>query len=556
MKLSDLKMGSIYTFQVEYLYNTNFGNYFSLKNTIEGCEWTKSLKVKAFDFQAENEPEWVGKTINCILTGIDRMTGRPTFVQDKGEVLRALYKDNEIYSFLVDDYATDRINDAPYLVLKDDFGFEHKLYFKNDPPFPRYETIELLVEQLNIKKGYLQLTLPGKKTKAEEKNSVQHSAKSTNSIVEFEPESQSVEYKSTIVFSPKSNEPDIDKQMFNIVKAITGMMNASGGKLFIGVTNEPHTVCGIQSDFPYLNSGEKDEYRGSYTENNDGYELKIRNTLYALCPNIEGSLISFEFVNGYCCITISASPDPVFINNIFLFQRCGNMTRAITGQALITYLKVRCAIGTPQTQVTESFTQAPVATRKTTVVPQNIDESRVWDYFTFYEGGTWSFQKTAVLSDKVLHQVCIMQNQKDYHLLLCYSDGGVNFVIPNEIRSGMTKFRGAVRKGGSRTDAVLLNVFLMPAYDLIAVYSRDHEGNDRIKLHCAGDFNKVESLNAKNYTLANPKLGKLMEYKHVPIDYKSIVDKLILEKGQNSISLGVRLDSTELKNEIDFVNNL
>lgn len=73
---------------------------------------------------------------------------------------------------------------------------------------------------------------------------------------------------------------------------------------------------------------------------------------------------------------------------------------------------------------------------------------------------------------------------------------------------------------------------------------------------CAGDFNKVESLNAKNCTLANPKLGKLIQFKHVPIDHKSIVNKLILEKGQNSTSLGVRMDSSELKNEIDFVNNL
>lgn len=120
MRIADFKINGIYGFEVEYLYATSYGNYLSLKNPFQDCEWTKSLKVKAFEFQTQNEQALIGTTISCIYTGIDRMTGRPTLVQDKGDILRVLYKDNEMYSFLVDDYATDINTDAPFLVLKDD----------------------------------------------------------------------------------------------------------------------------------------------------------------------------------------------------------------------------------------------------------------------------------------------------------------------------------------------------------------------------------------------------------------------------------------------------
>ncbi|MCH5240125.1 MAG: ATP-binding protein [Muribaculaceae bacterium] len=71
-------------------------------------------------------------------------------------------------------------------------------------------------------------------------------------------ESQTIEFKSSLIFSSKSGaRPDPKGQMFEITQAIVGFMNARGGTLFIGV-NDSGYENGLDDDLTYRrNRGEK-----------------------------------------------------------------------------------------------------------------------------------------------------------------------------------------------------------------------------------------------------------------------------------------------------------
>ena len=71
-------------------------------------------------------------------------------------------------------------------------------------------------------------------------------------------ESQTIEFKSSLIFSSKSgSRPDPKGQMHEITHIICGFMNARGGKLFIGV-NDSGYENGLEDDLTYRrNRGEK-----------------------------------------------------------------------------------------------------------------------------------------------------------------------------------------------------------------------------------------------------------------------------------------------------------
>lgn len=545
-------IGSYHELTVDYSFSTAYAMYFSLINPGDYPEFSKNFKVKLFEFQEDSPEDWYDKKIKCKVTGLDIMSGQPVFVQDKGPILRDYYQDNEVYSFVIDDYRTDR-NDRGYYHLKDSLGFTHRLYFNGTPSYPRYEEIKCKVIQVNEDKGILSLT----EDTAEVPKS--NEVRISNSTIDLPAEGQNVEYKSSIVFPATTDDhsvPDIDKQINKIISTIAGMMNASGGSLYIGVKDNG-TVCGIESDLPYLNTGERDPFKDSYKPTQDHYEIKIRNSFHAMCEHANGALLKFTFENGYCKIDIEASPDPVFIMNKHLYQRCGNQTRKIEGMALITYLKVRCAIGETTPDVSSQIQPVKSSLKSNQRPDSESDTSRIWEWFTFYQDGTWSFQKNKIESEDIISQICILHSQKDWRLVLCYDDGFTNFITPNEIRTDLgTKKRSKRLNKGIRLNAELLSLYLMPSYDLLGAVSEDHNDIEHLKIHAVGDFNTVKSIDAKGYTIISAKLGSVKEFIHIPIEHKSIVEKLIVEKAMNTTTLGVSANSSHLKNEIDFVKAL
>ena len=118
----------------------------------------------------------------------------------------------------------------------------------------------------------------------------------------------------------------IDEQIKTSMKTIAGFMNKDGGTLYLGV-NDAGMVCGIESDFKYLNTSDTDKYK--YHQNQDGYELKIRESIKQHLTNASlGNLVTLEFKQEgdktYCVVTVKQSKYPVFYNGTKLYQRMGN----------------------------------------------------------------------------------------------------------------------------------------------------------------------------------------------------------------------------------------
>ena len=75
-------------------------------------------------------------------------------------------------------------------------------------------------------------------------------------------ESQTVEYKSSVVFPPdNSMRPNMRRQMHNILTVIAAFLNTDGGVLYIG-TNDSGAGIGLDNDLNYPEfSGDKDKYQ-------------------------------------------------------------------------------------------------------------------------------------------------------------------------------------------------------------------------------------------------------------------------------------------------------
>ena len=113
---------------------------------------TESFKVKMYDFQKR---ERLPQRITCTCVGKDRR-GRYIFEQDLKDVLYQLYEEECEYTFLAAGLIT--AGKEPYLLLKDDYGFNHKLYNLNYDAYLNIgKTITCQVESIT-EKGELVLS--------------------------------------------------------------------------------------------------------------------------------------------------------------------------------------------------------------------------------------------------------------------------------------------------------------------------------------------------------------------------------------------------------------
>lgn len=553
----EFKIGKSYLFEAIIYQSNSSGNYICLRRGDRD-----TYRVKSYSFQEEDPDALMGQKLYCIVSSINIMNGLPVLRQDKGTLLKELYTAGEVYSFHVVAISQDMKTLAPFYQLSDRFGFDHRLYFKGEQQYVAGDEMEQKLDAIDVEKGILRLT-DVKKTKQNYDSPVVETT-------QFGAEDVRTEFKTSIVFMPGNNQPDIDKQLTKLIRVISSFQNAEGGTLWIGVNNSG-VVTGIEADFPYLGSGD-DEFNASYKNDTDSYELKIRNTVNRLCGNSASTRIDVKFYNTadkrlYCAVEVSASKSPVFLNHLFLYQRSGNQTIQLKGDEITNYIKVRCAdeirglIGEHFNAAPEHKTMdavivgsvevaAPVAIR----MPLSAQQEEVWNYFTYYENGKWSFQKDAIGDDSVICEIAILKSQKDHPLMMCYDNGSINVVIPTEQRKG--KDRHKLYQGGWNMEAELLDMFITAPYNLIVAYSTDNEGVNRVKAHSVTDFNSVKSMSAKGSTIVSPKLGVVSAYKLVDIENKVAIPSLILEKTLTSQSLGFRLTEPAYKEEIAFLNKL
>lgn len=89
-------------------------------------------------------------------------------------------------------------------------------------------------------------------------------------------ESQTVEFKSSVVYSSKKgSRPDLKTQMHEIIHIVCGFMNARGGSLFIGV-NDAGYETGLDDDLAYMRAnGKKATLDGLVVELQNNLDRKL-----------------------------------------------------------------------------------------------------------------------------------------------------------------------------------------------------------------------------------------------------------------------------------------
>lgn len=162
-------------------------------------------------------------------------------------------------------------------------------------------------------------------------------------------ESKYIEFKTSIVYPASTPgeemREDPEAQQFHILSRIAGMLNADGGKLYIGVNNDGFGV-GLHDDFKYY------ERRNAQTGN---YSFRVK-TIDNMCVFLEnlvnnafgeniGRKISIssddEDEKDVILIDIKESLEPVFLDGRLFVRQSGQSTREYHGPAIDDFVNER-----------------------------------------------------------------------------------------------------------------------------------------------------------------------------------------------------------------------
>ena len=148
-------------------------------------------------------------------------------------------------------------------------------------------------------------------------------------------ESQTVEFKSTTRWNLHTRAPD-KKLEHVIVKSVCGFLNAEGGTLLIGVTDDGD-VLGLSDDLRTL--GKK--------QNLDGFELFLRQNLDNNLSIPTAGIVKIRFERkdslDMCAVAVAASARPVFAKAVSggepteFWVRVGNATKQLYGDEMMEY---------------------------------------------------------------------------------------------------------------------------------------------------------------------------------------------------------------------------
>lgn len=164
-------------------------------------------------------------------------------------------------------------------------------------------------------------------------------------------EGQTVEFKTSIIFSPETHQPD-KEQPKTIAREIAAFMNSEGGTLYFGVRDDG-TVVGIERDFPVLGEAPiqerwKNDSEFVYKANRDGYAQKVRNLIIGyLGGSVSAQIPDLQWheAGGRTYATLSVPPtgeDIVYFGrDELLVFRTGAQTEHLFGRQRDQYTKVR-----------------------------------------------------------------------------------------------------------------------------------------------------------------------------------------------------------------------
>ena len=520
------------------------------------------------------------KTLYVKVKSIDAF-GKMKFKQDEERLIKSHYQLRKLYPFEVTDVKEDYNTKKPYYVIEDDF-MVHRYYFQGNQKYQIGNHCVLEIEGFTDK-GFLMF----KEVKHLENKKVEHTTTADASdvdpkltslcerlpVLDGVEENETVELKTSIVFPPGGDgEPDIDKQLYNILKELTAFMNTNGGLLYIGVQDKTKKVIGIEGDLKHLNDGE-DEYAGSYGESLDHYELKIRNTIDKLCPSVANSLIDVDFptLEGrtYCKITVKPAKRPIFLCGRQLWIRQGNRLKLLNGDQITFFITERMTISIKDVLDTDEMTanaggmdieamkkvmQSLINERH--AIPENLPKPKSLgevDYWIiWYDDSKWKRSREKSTESNIHVQVPVYKAMSDPILTFCYGSGRVSTMKLADFRKG-ANLNKLQKNGWSRTEKPV-NIFVMHATDYLVGYSVDYNGVECVKLHAISDYPATASATNQGSPFL-PDGWQAKVFSPLGAEHRKNVEHLIVTKARRTQEAGTPLNtvSQSLKNEIDYI---
>jgi len=575
--MPEFKPGQTHTFYICEIYDYNDEKYIRLSDGVKDTYRVKPYEYQlALDYQLPKQMECFVKSVN--------VWGLPLLVQSRKAAIEECFTETgEFYPFKVIAKEKDSNTDADFWMLNDAFGITHRFYPKEHSNCELGDIISLKFigfEDKGRNKVYLNLQQDEPKTKTPVSLEIEGNEAPLESV--FGQENEQCEFKSSIAFPAGGTEPDIDKQISVIMRTIAGLQNNQGGVLYLGV-NDAGNPIGIQHDFPYLNQSETDPY--NYTENQDGYELKLRNSITYYLGSSSNSHLSFKFDknNGYDYVevTIQENLRPVFMQGNKLYQRAGNMTQILRGDEITWFIEERILkrhnalsekigatkhenIEIESDEVEELKTVEVAKVEQAKLEKPNYSlfasDDKIWRYVSWYKNGDWSYQKSKSKENDVIAETAIMSSCKHDSLCIAYDNGRVNIVKPYDLIRPMGRNGRRYKKekhryqNGWNTGASIINSFCVKDTDLIAFASEKEDGTKWAKIHRVGDISKHGYIGAQGNVLVNEKLeAKPMAVVPLSISYHHLLSGLILNKNQTSGYLGFNFKNQALKKSINLL---
>lgn len=465
MENNTYKVNNTYTLHVDCIQEMHDGRkYILFKENIDG----RQLRVKAFDFLTQPDAG-LPSTIEVIVETIDIMSGMPLLKVNRDWLIKTLYEDENLpkkFSFNI----IKKISKDNYqsLLIKDGYGVTHYFPIEGEDSLDNYsegEHITLIVQgiETNAKKHlYLSLLKPSATdpisryilaftTRDNIDDILPNKPVAAHQTTNFGEESDTLEFKQSLVFHPQKSCVDVDAQVFNIMRSIAGFMNNIGGTLYIGVRDNG-TVNGINNDLKELNNGSNGF--NNYTPNWDGWNRKLIDSIRQQLGSFAASLVIVEKMEHanltFAKITVQKSPKPIFVNNKTLFRRQCNTTSMLTGDELTWFILERLRGDALEQFIEKRFGYETEVIEDTDNVESNnednttgatdniatgaIEEERnhnKWLYLRFFADGRYigTSQNSRVEPYKKAELICDYQleqyhKNEDQVLLLVYNKSG------------------------------------------------------------------------------------------------------------------------------------
>ncbi len=509
--------------------------------------------------------------VDCIVTGLDTY-GNFKIKQDECSWLQQEYEIGKYRLFRISDRKTD-VNGKNYYVIEDDYSFQR--WYSNDE-FSIGDEIYLYAKEVTNsgyiyyvqhKDMYQELLAVSKQRELQQENV----DIPNGSVFVGVEESSTIEYKSSIVFTPKG-EANIDEQMYNIVSELASFMNAEGGTLYIGVNDKTKQLVGIEADLPHLNEGNS-RYADSYTADIDHYQLKIRDSLVSLCSAAAGSLITISFPSQdgimYCRVDVAKAKQPVWVKGNVLYQRQGNQSRILKGDSLTQFVGERIGVyiaemagksaGPMSTCDISSMISAAVKSAindryRSIAAPVIVQDSEPKYWVVWYNDATWSRQRNKQNATNVFKQLPVTSEDRDVVVAFCYKKGLVNTVKLSEFKK-RTKL-GEINDRGYNPNDVPMDIFICHPSCLLAVHSVDQGGIEYIKLHHLTDFNTTQRATNQGSCIIPKEKGQVLGYRTVSPEQMGAVRNLIFSKNDTSQKFGYNWNDITIQSDLEALKAL